>query len=485
MSQRSLMQQATPLMVGRGLSAILTFAIPIVLARHLDPVAYGTYKQFFLIAATVYMIGQIGLTASLYYFLPRSGEDRGRYLMQALIGLLGLGVVLGLGVLATAGFVAAKFDNEALRGLALPLAIYLVCYLGSAPLEVQLTAAKKTGWAALSIFLSDAVRTAVLVGPALAGADVQTICWGAAGFAVLRLVACWAIALSGTAFAPRAPTMATSREQLRHSLPFAGAVLLATLQMHFPQYAVAALTDPATFAVFAVGIMALPTDMVYTPIAEVMMVRLASTPEAGVPVVFREAVARLLMFFIPLPAFLLAVGPELVPTLYTTTYLAAVPIFMLAVCEHPITSIPVDGLLRSLDATRAIFTVNFIRLVFTLIAVPLGLHFFGLIGAILGYLATQVLAKSLLLVFAARRLRIRVRDLLPWAEIASWTGRSVLLFGAVTVLRLEGPWHGASFLVAGTLVGAVVWILSVLTAGELRRRPTPAATVVEKEASVG
>src|SRR5262245_30103936 len=118
--RRSLLKLATPLMVGRGIAAILTFVIPVVLARALAQDQYGTYKQFFLIASTVYLIGQAGLVASLYYFVPRAGRPhRGRYLVQALVGLFLLGALAATVVFFGAGAIARRFSNPALAALGL------------------------------------------------------------------------------------------------------------------------------------------------------------------------------------------------------------------------------------------------------------------------------------------------------------------------------------------------------------------------------
>ena len=41
-----------PLVLSRVASAALTFGLPLVLVRVLDPHSFGTYKQFFLVAQT-------------------------------------------------------------------------------------------------------------------------------------------------------------------------------------------------------------------------------------------------------------------------------------------------------------------------------------------------------------------------------------------------------------------------------------------------
>jgi len=471
LSQPSLLRAATPLFIGRGLSAVLTFCIPIVLARAMAQSEYGTYKQFFLLAGSLYLVGQMGLAGSLYYFLPRhSGEERGRWLLQALTGLFVIGGFAAAGTLIFTGALAARWDNPQLAGLALPLALYIWAYLGAAPLEIALTACKRTGWAAACYVLSDLVRTAALIGPILLGRGVVTLAWAAAGFALLRLTAAWLLAFSGALGRPLPPTRAAIKAQLAYCLPFAGAVVLATAQLQMPQFVVAGLTDAATYAVFAVGVLQIPlADMVYTPIAEIMMVRLAQTDARHAPAVFREAVARLCMFFLPLCAFVLAVGPALIPTLYTAVYVASVPIFIIAMLEMPLSALPVDGLLRSFGATRTIMRIGFLRLVMAAVLVPLGFFLLGLPGTMLGYVATQWTAKTLLLFAASRTLHVPVRSLLPSGELRAWTVRSVFLFGAVTLLRLQGPWHGYGFLIAASLTALLIWVVSLLSAGESLR----------------
>jgi O-antigen/teichoic acid export membrane protein len=453
-------------MVGRGISAVLTFAIPIVLARQLMQAEYGTYKQFFLLAATVYLVGQAGLTASLYYFLPRSEpETRSRWLLQALIGLFLVGACAAVGTMIFGGALAARFRNPQLGAVAPALAIYIWAYLGSAPLEISLTSIKKTGWSGAITVLSDLVRTAALVLPIHYGFGVTGLAWAATAFAVLRLVAAWALALSGAVGPVARPTRAAIKQQLVYSIPFAGAVLLATAQMQLAQYFVAAMTDAATFAVYAVGVLQIPlTDMLYTPIAEVMMVRLAQTDAAGTPPIFREAVHKLCMFFLPLTAFAMAIGPSLIPTLYTAKYLASVPIFLLATSELPLAALPVEGLLRSMNANGTLLRVGLLRVAIAAVLVPVGFFTLWLPGAMLGYVITQWTVRLLLLGIAARRLGVPMTSLIPFGEVGSWTLRALVVFSAVTVLRLHGPWHGWTFLFAASALAALVWVIVVLLA---------------------
>src|SRR5258706_8533215 len=89
----SVLKPALLLMFGRTLAFTATFFIPVVLARIFDPAHFGTYKQLFLVQSTVFLIAQIGMATSLYYFLPLAPRDAGRYVANSLVFLAGAGMV--------------------------------------------------------------------------------------------------------------------------------------------------------------------------------------------------------------------------------------------------------------------------------------------------------------------------------------------------------------------------------------------------------
>src|SRR5438477_4148184 len=138
-ANRSLANMASPLVAGRVASMALTFALPLALARVLDAAAFGTYKQLFLVAQTVLLTCQFGLTSSLYYFLPREKEGRGAYVTHVLVCLAGISVVVGISLRALGPAIASHLGDGSLAALSLPLAILAAMVLLAAPLEGALT----------------------------------------------------------------------------------------------------------------------------------------------------------------------------------------------------------------------------------------------------------------------------------------------------------------------------------------------------------
>src|SRR3954469_20570092 len=82
-----ILQQAGPLMLGRGGATVLGFALPLILTRLLPQAEFGTYKQVWLVVTTAYFMLQLGLSQSLYYFIPRKDGREQAWLTQTTLSL--------------------------------------------------------------------------------------------------------------------------------------------------------------------------------------------------------------------------------------------------------------------------------------------------------------------------------------------------------------------------------------------------------------
>ena len=390
--------RASPLVLGRLLSALLTLSLPLGLARLLDPQEFGTYKQLFLVAQTALLIGQLGLLQSLYYFLPRAESGRGRYVTQALLGLT-LAAVVAAGLLCLAA-------PRALHGLKIPLALLAAGLLVSALLEPAFTSQGRAGRAAVAYVVSDGTRAAILLLAARWG-GISAIAWGAAAYAGLRVAALAAALALGAIPVGPIDRRALGR-QLRYALPIAGAALLWVAQKQFIQYAVAWRFDTAGYAGFAVATFHLAlVDILYTPVGEVLMVRLGATEDvAGRLREWQGAVGKLALVLWPATVCAWLFGDRVLPLLFTGRYGASVPLFLLATCEIPCWIFPVDSFLRASGATRLLFYWAALRLPLTAVAVLAGLALRGLAGAIVGSLLIEALSRAVLLVRARRELGV-------------------------------------------------------------------------------
>ncbi len=461
---RKVLGAGGPLVGGRLVSAALTFALPLVLARLLSPEEFGTYKQFFLIAQTLQLTGQLGLTQSLYYFLPRGGRERGAFVAQTFLSLALLGFGFGVALWCSAPLVGHWLGDGSLASLRAPLALYGGMMLCAASLESAIMSEGRIGKTALAMLVSDGIRAfALIAGARYAGP--AGLFWAATAFSVVRVAGLFLIV--GTKTVPWArPRWSLFRQQLAYSLPFAGSSYLYVAQRYFSQYAVSASFDAATFALFTVAAFHMPVvDIVFTPLSDVMIVHVGKAHHDGrmdrARAAWDDCVQKLAAILFPATACAWLFGPTVLPLLFTHKYDGSVPLFMLATAEIPLWVLPLDALLRAAGATRFLFIFNGARIVVTAALVLGGIHAFGLPGAIVGGVVSEALARVGMMARGRRFLDV------SWARMCDWP--ALVRTGAAAGCACAPAWavrhlglHGVvGVVVAGTVYLAVYLVLVI------------------------
>jgi O-antigen/teichoic acid export membrane protein len=465
-SQDSLLRRAGPLIAARLASACITLFIPLVLARMMQQEEYGTYKLLFLLSLNAAAMLPFGVAQSLYFFVPRTKEPR-VWLGQTFGFMLLMGAVGAL-VLWSAGPVLARLlSTPGLLEHRLELALYTAFLLAAGPLETSLTAQGRTRLAGVSYLASDSLRAAAMVVPALLGYGLHGIMAAMVGWGAVRLVLAWALVL-GTGKG-RLADLALFRQQLVYALPFGVAILFAIPQQYAHQYIVAHAVGPALFAIYAVACFELPfVELFYTPTSEVLMVQLGELEKAGRiaegAAAFREAVERLAALLLPPIAFIFAIAPTFITTLFGARFAEAAPIFRVCLAVMPLGIWPLDATLRARGETGHILRSYVVKFALTLPLAWTLVHRFGLMGAAASYVAAEIAGRVFLALRVPRALstpgqRVRARDLVP-------TGRLARSAAAAVVLALVGA--GALHLAANaelTTPGSVMHRLLPLAAG--------------------
>jgi len=440
----SILARARPLLLARLAGAGLTFAVPLVLARVLVPASYGTFKQGWLLSQTLQLVLPLGLTQSLYYFVPRDRASRDRYVAQTLWVTIGVGVLSAVLLLAGGPLVAARFQNPELTRNLPWVAAFTAFTLAGSPLDVAWNASGRTTAAALARVATEAGRGAAMVAGAALTGSVSGVFAGIALASWVRAAFC-ATALfraHGARF-----DRSTFRRQLAYAIPFGLAFLLIVPQQQFHQYAVAAAVSAAAFAIYSVGTFQLPVvDVLYTPVSELLQIAIAESDGAGRPPraglqLFHEAVLQLSFVFVPLTGLLLVAGPDLVVFLFSPRYAASGPIFRLAVISVALAALPLDGVMRARAQNRFMLLLSALKLALTLGLVTAGLRLQGPRGALLGWIAAEALARAAMLVRTARIFEVPLRGVLPArALLRQLTATAVASPAAWLALRMvPGP----------------------------------------------
>jgi O-antigen/teichoic acid export membrane protein len=464
---------AALLVAGRVIGLVASFAIGIVLARLFAPAAFGTYKQFFLVYGTLYGLAQFGMAESLYYFVPRNPSQTGRYACNALVALALAGVGSLAALYAWREPIAAKLSNAPLAGYMWLAGLFLTFMLMSTVLEIVMVSRKKHLMAAVTYACSDIVRTLFFVVPALLFVSLKAVFIGATIFAALRLVmllgALWR--QYGREFRMDFGLLG---QQLAYALPFALAVGVEVIQTNYHQYVVASRFDAATFAIYAVGCLQIPlVDMIMTSTVNVMMVKMAEDASHGDTTVglWHETICQLAFLMVPLSVFLFVASKALIVTLYTTRYMASVPIFMV----WSLTILPsifgVNAVLRVFAQTRFLLVMNLLRLGTVALLIGWFLSAFGMSGAVLVTLVSTALVTLVGVGRIAQLLHLSFAASLPWRRLAVIFARAIVAALPVLWLTRELALKPIVTLgISGILYGAIYFGFE-LTQG---RTPAPA-----------
>jgi hypothetical protein len=140
--------------------------------------------------------------------------------------------------------------------------------------------------------------------------------------------------------------------------------------------------------------------------------------------------------------------------LFTDTYVASVPIFMVGVAAVFLAALPIDGLLRVYARTNVLLIINLVRLAMIALLIQSAIRSLGLVGAMLVTVLALAAGKGIGLAAAGSLWQVGVGRLLPWSAL-SGIGL-VSLAAAVPALAVGYALQAAPFLrilASGALYG--------------------------------
>jgi O-antigen/teichoic acid export membrane protein len=220
--------------------------------------------------------------------------------------------------------------------------------------------------------------------------------------------------------------------------------------------------------------------MIMTSTVNVLMVKMAEEASHGEAAValWHETICRLAFLMVPLSVFLFVIARDLIVTLYTPTYLASVPIFMVWSLTILPSIFAVNAVLRVFAQTRFLLVMNLMRLAMVAALIGWFLSMFGMSGAVLVTLLSTALVNVVGVARIARLLHVSFGDALPWSRLGGIFARAGI--AAVPVLWLTREFTlspVAGLMAGGVLYGATYFALSYGSAIAARFVTPPQAEI--------
>lgn len=473
---RSLTFQLATLSVGRALGFVLTFVVPLILVRVFSPEDFGLYKQLFLIHSTVVSILTLGLSASLFYFIPRYPDECQAYISQTLLILLLTGLLGALSLVILRKPLGDFLNNPQLSPNIPYLAAFITLYLVTELLESIMVAFKRAELAAITFFFSELVRGSLMIAAAVFTHSIMVLIIACVAWCAFRVVALIAYLKSLSFRWALKPESVRLAHQFRYATPFGIALLIRSITEALPQYAVSYLYDPLLFAVYSVGYLQIPAvSIAASSVAEVTLVRLTELRNSGIVEeslsVLAGSVTKLSLLLFPLYGWLLLNSHDLVVLLFTKRFESSIPLFQVFLITIPITVLGLDYVPRAFADTRFIFRVNAARFIALAALLAVLMPPFGLFGAAVATVLAVAVSKVIILIKVKNLFRTSFRNLLPWtvlSKVAAATVASTIcasVIGATVMLPVVAKLAVSGALFTGSYVG-LIWMTDILAKGE-------------------
>jgi len=415
--------QAGLLAASRAAGQLLNAVAGFVLVRFLTQEDFGTFRQLTLLFSTLVVLVDLGLTESLYYFIPRAPARRAVFMRQTVLVVTLLQIAVGAVLVLGGAWIGAYFHNSALPNHLLLLSISLGLSAITRLWEVELVAEQRVPMASLVSGAGETVKVALMMASLALGPSVERLLWAMALGAALKMAAfLWFIGRDLRWFAGVSAD-AESNSQFGYSLVLWAPAIVNTLAIYAHQYIVGNRFTPAEFAIYSTACFQVPfLGALTTSIIEVMLVRVTAARAQGnydeVKRTWNSACTKAMLVFLPMAVGLAVVATPLMAVLFGAPYAAAGPLFVLLVAGLPLHGLFTDNMLRAYGAMRSYAGFYAARLVLGLVLGIAGVVWFGMAGVALSTTLTMLLVRGWQLRKVARLLQVDFAHVLPWRALA-------------------------------------------------------------------
>ena len=454
---------------------IFSLALPLLVARRMDPEQVGIYKQVFLVVGTSLNMLPLAFHMSAYYFLPREPDRRRETVLNILLVLIFVGSLACSALFLYPRILTAVFYKPELLQYSRLIGVTILLWIVGAFLESVPIANDEIRLATVFIIGTQATRAIAFVTAAAVYGTVRSLIYAAIFHGIVQTaILIWYLESRFQGFW-HTFDWAMLRRQLSYAVPLGAAAVLYTMQSDLHNYFVSNRFAPALFAVYSFGTLQLPLmGLIQEATNTVLITKVTLLQQRNETreIIFLTARAarKLAAIYFPVYALLMVVGPEFIRFLFTNRYAASWPIFAVNLTMLPASILLLDPILRAHSEAR--FFLLSVRIG---IILAQGLILFlwtsalGLVGVISVVVATNITERVITTTYFGRLLRVSRED---WV-LARDIGKVALacLVGAAAAAALR-------FLLAGAVPFVIlagcgtVFAIAYLASIHLLRIPT-------------
>lgn len=435
----SIAHRTAVLIFARFTNNALRFLSPVFLVRLFTVEQYGLYLDFLLYASMLAPWIQLSVNSSLPFFVPKDPRNERLYLTQAtLFVLVSSTIIIALLYLA-----ADYLPSQAAREFIGPLCLYLFFFNNLDAWET-FWLAKRNSFNVLVYSVSRlGLRMIVVVGTAAIYRSLYPVLWALVVFECARFMCLAAYGISTKLFVARTH-ISTMKSQLSFILPLAISSILYYQNMYVGRFVISSWLGPESLALFTVGMYLQPIVQVFrNSIADVIMPEIVSQRDVESRIALRLWQRATLVYcavMLPLSVLLIYYAGVVVVTLFTSKYIAAIPIFQIytfvLIRECFDFSLP----LRAVNQTRPFLLGSALTIVVNVAVMVALFDWIGILAPAVAMIVTMLFGAVYLAYYVIKHCGFSLGNLLPWTDIGkigfvAVACLPVLIFGGIFPLN--------------------------------------------------
>ena len=439
----SLKSQSAWLLFAKITGFVLSSLLPFLVVRSLTKDMVGVYRQVFQVIINAVSILPLGFSMSAYYFLNREAERRKAAVFNILLFNFAVGGLACLGLYFYPQFLGNIFDSDEMTRLAPKIGVVIWLWIFSTFLEVVATANQEARVATVFIILAQLTKTILLAGAVIIFATVESFVYAAMIQAVLQTVILFGYLNSRFPRFWREFNWRFFCEQALYALPFGLVGLLYTLQTDVHNYFVGNRFSEADYAIYAYGCFQLPLFAILAESTTAVLIprmnelHLKDDKREMIALTAR-AMQKLSFFYFPAYAFLLITASVFITTLFTESFAASVPIFIINLTLLPFDIWVVDPIVRAYkEFGRFLLVIRVCILIGLIAALWFGIQHFDLRGMIAIVVVMSLIERFISTSILARKMNVRRTD---WALLKG-VGKTALVSAFAGVITLFAFWQ--------------------------------------------
>ncbi len=458
----SLKAQSAWLLFAKFVGFVFSFLLPLLVVRLLTQEKVGLYREAFQVIVNAVAILPLGFSMSAYYFLNREKERRGAAILNILIFNFFVG---GLGCLILYFYpqlLGNIFRSPELTLLAPKIGVVIWLWIFSTFLEIVAIANQEARLATVFIISTQFSKTVLMVGAVLIFSTVDALIYAAIIQGILQtLVLIFYLSRKFPGFWTSFD-LKFFREQMIYAVPFGVSGILWILQNDIHNYFVGYGFSTAEFAIYAYGCFQLPlVSMLFEAVTGVLIPRMSELQMRGdrgeMIRLTARAMQKLAFFYFPIYVFLMITAETFILTLFTHSYLASVPIFMINLTLLPLQILVTDPIVRSYkELGRFLLIVRIFILIAMVTTLYFGIQYFNLSGMIAIVVVIAIIEKIISETMIVRKLGVKRKDLGLLKDI--WKTAAIsLIAGTATYfvyIFTKDLMFGFGEFIASTIIGS-------------------------------